>query len=62
MPSNPAARLEEIRRGKDVVAEARQLFKALIEKQDAALLSGYVERLRFESESDALAWLKTQIR
>ena len=59
---DPARRLAEIDNQKKAINEATVLWQTLIQRRDQALLAEYARKLRFESETEALAWLKSQIR
>ena len=62
LPVDPARRLAEIDSQKQAIKEATLLGQTLIQNRDQALLSEYARKLRFESETEALAWLKSQVR
>ncbi len=59
---DPAVRIAEIDQRKKIVAEAPGMIAALIQRRDSSSYSEYFRRLRFESEWEALEWLRAQPR
>lgn len=59
---DPAVRIAEIEQRKKIMTEAPGMIATLIQRRDSSSFSEYVRRLRFESEWEALEWLRAQNR